>query len=453
MVRACMSLISLANIPGLTVARPRRMKHCLALLFAAALVAQTPPPSLSSSDSNSDVDELVGNRTAETNVNSRYTVESVNVANQHRYFISRSILEDMHHLVGARFNTDSFQSLAERISNELHGYRVVFRLARGADPDHVRVTFVVEGPTSGLSVEFPKALYNSRQGFTAEGDAIITAGANRFLFGALTNNDDLPERFAGVRARYERLSVGSERVQLSFEFNAYHADSMPASQTAAMADSEVPLLYRSYRNFEPMITIALAGPLTYAAGISFQQFDPQFAAVHTESANAVVNTLRFERRWEDSANYKHRLEAGYNLRAATSFLGADYVYTRHTVHAHYSLKHGRQSADVSFLGGDITGRAPLFERFVLGNSSTLRGWNMYDIDPLGGTKVVHGSVGYGYRIVRVFYDTGAVWDGGTHPKARSSAGVGIKVEGILLAVAFPIRNDRVEPVFIAGMSF
>ncbi len=449
-----MTLIRLGDEAGVRSASPRGMKHCLALLFAAALVAQTPPPSLSPSDSSgSEAEELAGNRTGETNVNSRYTVESVNVANQHRYFISRSILEDMHHLVGARFNTESFQSLAERISTELHGYRVVFKLARGADPDHVRVTFVVEGPSSGLNMEFPKAFYNSRQGFTAEGDAIFTAGANRFVFAALTNNDDVPERYAGIRARYERLSAGSERVHLAFEFDAYHADSMPASQAAATAGGELPLLYRAYRNFEPMITIAIAGPLTWTGGISFQQFDPQFTAAHTESANAVINTLRFERRWDGSANYKHRLEAGYNLRAATSFLGADYVYTRHTVHAHYSLKHGRQSADVSFLGGDITGRAPLFERFVLGNSSTLRGWNMYDIDPLGGTKVVHGSVGYGYRIVRVFYDTGAVWDGGTHPTARSSAGVGIKVEGILLAVAFPIRNERVEPVFIAGMSF
>ena len=57
------------------------------------------------------------------------------------------------------------------------------------------------------------------------------------------------------------------------------------------------------------------------------------------------------------------------------------------------------------------GRAPLFERFVLGNASTLRGWNKFDLDPLGGDRAVHGSIDYRYRFVTVFYDTGVLWNG------------------------------------------
>ena len=60
----------------------------------------------------------------------------------------------------------------------------------------------------------------------------------------------------------------------------------------------------------------------------------------------------------------------------------------------------------------ITGRAPLFERFVLGNSTTLRGWNKYELDPLGGNRMVHNSVEYRYGVFQVFYDSGAIWDSG-----------------------------------------
>ena len=99
------------------------------------------------------------------------------------------------------------------------------------------------------------------------------------------------------------------------------------------------------------------------------------------------------------------------------------------------------------------GKAPLFDRFVLGTSTTLRGWDKYDLDPLGGNRVAYGSVGYGYRMLRTFYDTGAIWDKGTRATVRQSAGIGVKVEGILFAVAFPIRSDHMEPIFIAGMNF
>jgi outer membrane protein assembly factor BamA len=112
------------------------------------------------------------------------------------------------------------------------------------------------------------------------------------------------------------------------------------------------------------------------------------------------------------------------------------------------------------VAGVIYGHAPLFERFILGNSSTLRGWNKYDLDPIGGNRVVHGSVTYGYHIMRVFYDTGSVWDQGKSPEAKHSAGIGIssglgifQKGAFLLAVAFPIRQGRADPVFIAGMNF
>src|SRR5690348_2048005 len=126
------------------------MKLFLALAFAAALccpaqTTATPPPPV----------ETEGNSAQETNVNSRYTVESVGIANLRHYHVSKSLVEEMQHLVGDRFSTERFQNLAERISEELQGHQVVFRLSRGTDPDHVRVTFEIHVPKTGFDLEAP----------------------------------------------------------------------------------------------------------------------------------------------------------------------------------------------------------------------------------------------------------------------------------------------------------
>ncbi len=103
--------------------------------------------------------------------------------------------------------------------------------------------------------------------------------------------------------------------------------------------------------------------------------------------------------------------------------------------------------------GYISGRAPLFERFALGNSSTLRGWNMYDLDPLGGNRMVHNSAEYRYGIFQAFYDSGAVWDRGDTAILRHSAGVGLRQGIFSLAVAFPLREGHIDPIFMVGMNY
>jgi outer membrane protein assembly factor BamA len=111
---------------------------------------------------------------------------------------------------------------------------------------------------------------------------------------------------------------------------------------------------------------------------------------------------------------------------------------------------------VDFLAGRIAGHAPLYERFVLGNGGTLRGWNKYDLDPTGGDRVVHGSLDYSYRGFLGFYDTGAVWSAETSPDQKQSVGFGFGRagrDGFLLAVAFPLHSGHIDPLFIAGFNF
>ena len=93
---------------------------------------------------------------------------------------------------------------------------------------------------------------------------------------------------------------------------------------------------------------------------------------------------------------------------------------------------------------------------MLGNASTLRGWNKFELDPLGGDRIVHGSVDYRYRFFTVFYDTGVLWTNNANTGVKQGVGCGFRrggKDGMLLAVAFPMRMGRVDPVLIAGFNF
>jgi Omp85 superfamily domain len=441
---------------GIRLLFPVAMKLVLIpLLAAAALFGQAVEPSGDAPEQDQATD---------LNVNSRYTVESVDLNNQRNYRLSTSILDEMHRLIGARLNDEAVKRLASKIRGELRAHDVTFRLLRGGNPDSVKVLFEVEKGQSNFDLSIPKFAYNSREGATAVGEATARIGANAFSFSGVTDGDSLAERYTGIQAKYERLSLGSDRVSVGFEFDSYHERYNGATLSALASGTDASSLgagaYRSRMNFEPSATFVLAGPLTLTVGFSFQQLQPQLSAAPSESANALINTLRYHQRWIDSDDTNQELDAGYNLRAATRSFGSDLAYTRHAVNVRYVLMHDHQSIEIALVGGLIYGQAPLFERFVLGDDTTLRGWDKYDFDPLGGNRMIHGSVTYGYRVVRVFYDTGAVWEQGTSPEVKHSVGVGIssglgifQKGAVLVAVAFPIRQGRAEPVFIAGMNF
>ena len=151
--------------------------------------------------------------------------------------------------------------------------------------------------------------------------------------------------------------------------------------------------------------------------------------------------------------FDQRAEASYQLRAAVEGLDSDLVYKRHIGQARYQFEQGRSTAIASLSLGYISGDAPLFERFSLGNSSTLRGWDKYDIAPLGGERMFHSSVEYRYWHVAVFFDTGSVWDRNTNSKVRYSTGFGIHSDNSFLTVGFPLNSDDAGATFMAGVRF
>ena len=87
---------------------------------------------------------------------------------------------------------------------------------------------------------------------------------------------------------------------------------------------------------------------------------------------------------------------------------------------------------------------------------TLRGWNKYEIAPLGGDRVQYGSVEYVHRTrAAIFYDTGSIRAGKRSggEGIRHSAGLGIRGQNFYAYVAFPLREGRPEPVVITGTNF
>jgi hypothetical protein len=406
---------------------------------------------------------FAGTQDSDINVNTRYTVDTVIIAGKgwktdlvsdqsQNQKMSSGLRKDLAALIGQKLNPSALDSLAARLKKELAAREVSHRVLRGDSPDHVRVEFEVKQYRGEVGANFTKLVYNSRQGWSADGGVDVTALQNSFRFGMVSDGDTLDERNAGISARYENRHPGTDRVNLKFEFDSFH-DQWNTSTLAALGaggSKETSDAYRTRQSFQPTATFALAKPLTLEVGASFERFGEQYPAAHTEASDALIATLRYHQRLEESDNQQD-LDASYRLGAATRILDSDFVYTSHSGEMRYQLTHGKHVLSDTFSAGAITGRAPLDDRFVMGNSIYLRGWNKYEIDPLGGNRMVHNTVDYHYGLFRIFYDTGAIWDEGQTAVPRHSLGVGLRESVFTLAVAFPVRSGHVEPVFMMGV--
>ena len=387
------------------------------------------------------------------NVNSRYVVESVEIAGQVTRALSRELSERLHHLVGSRFNAAEMSELASQLRAELHLRSVTPHVLRGSAPEQVRLVFETQRRAAEFDVSVPKFLYQSKQGWSGELDASTTVARNRLQFGLVSDGDELTERFAGITAAYENQRLGTPRARFRFLFESFHEQwnrSTLEAPGAAQAG-----LYRERRNYQPELAFALTGDCTLTAGASFEEMQMQLPA-RWDAAHAVTAAVSYHHTVEN-ADLPQTVDAVYGLRAGARALGSDFGYTKHRVRAKYQIGHNRHSWDDDFTAGYIAGRAPLFERFVLGTSALLRGWNRYEIDPLGGARMAHNSVEYGYRTsrgtVQVFYDAGALWNAGETAHVRHSVGCSFRKGVFLVAVAVPLREARFDQVFMVGMNY
>jgi surface antigen Omp85-like protein len=406
----------------------------------------------------------------EGNVNSRYMVERVEIQNFDESRLSQSIRDDIKKLIGEKLDQTKANDIQHRIEDELKPkHYVIKRVVKGSDRQHIVVVYEIRNVRWIPFIAQPPQhiLYHSKQNFSAVVMAPIPLGDDaRLLLGAANDQDLLIERFAGFQVGFETTRVATNRLGFALRYSRYHERWQPST-----VSGDPTSIYRERNTFEPSVTFAFDPRLRLTAGLSTSELQMQYPEIHRANANAAVGSLTFDHAWKRPDDERHSLRASYEIRAGNHNLDSDFIYTRQLARGEYVYGHGRQQLLLSFLAGRIGGNAPLFERFSLGNTSTLRGWNKFDIAPFGGNRVVHATVQYGIGGIRIgtrnggrhasidfdfhlFYDVGAVGDHGSPIQAKHSVGFGIgPSDGFFIGLGFPIRSNRVTPVFMTGFRF
>ena len=398
----------------------------------------------------------------EININARYIVESAEIAGVPEDRVSADLRDEVQELVGNRLDSDEAERLDRRLEKALPGYDVRRRISRGSERGRVKVVFEV---TEGESLRWlhfapsrSKLIFYEDQGWSGVLDIPMGGRDNRFTLNLVASNtDDLIEEYSGVGIRFESRKVVSERLGISLELSRMN-DSWEQSTLDALAlNPQIPPAYETRTTIASALTFALTRHFRVSGGISAIELDPLESMESQFTGSQVVipllASLGYDQRWETGSS-SHRLGATFGLRSATKALDSDLIYKRYFGEASYRYERGRSSVFVSGLAGRITGAAPLFERFALGDSLTLRGWNKYVLDPVGGDRVLYGSAEYRHRVFAVFFDAGSVWDQDTDRQARLSTGFGIHAGDVFfLTLGFPLNSDGLGTTFMMGVRF
>ena len=146
----------------------------------------------------------------------------------------------------------------------------------------------------------------------------------------------------------------------------------------------------------------------------------------------------------------HSVAASFVARTGTRSLESDLIYERYLVGASYWFSQGKHDLLVSASAGHIDGSAPIVERFSLGDSRTLRGWDKYQISPAGADRMFSTTVEYRFHDVGMFLDSGSVWNDGTTRRARFSTGVTYQPGPVFFTLGFPLNTNEFHAVFTMG---
>jgi len=397
-----------------------------------------------------------GGRDQDPNVNSRYLVENVSLDGIDESEVGRSLRADMHRLVGRKYDRAAANDLAARLRKELRGYSVQVRVRRGEKPDHVKIVFDVEKNRNTLYVRAAPFIYHSQESFSLDLGPAFQTHHNYVSVSYTTTADELLERNAGWRLRYEHRRVGTDVVQIGVEYDYFHPTFKAPTLAALALSPEIPGAYRVRENFAPSVSVLPVNGVTLTAGVSLQNLDFGVPAAPTAHAFAFTFDAQLQRVVVAGAGYRQEINADYSLRRAAPSLESDFDYTRHLVAGDYTLSRHRHLLGLHGRLGTIDGGAPLFERFSIGNSFLLRGWDKFDVAPLGGSRLAYGSLEYRYRPFQIFWDFGSVWDANRTATVRHSIGIGLvgkntAVGGWFVSLAFPVRLNDVGPVVMFGV--
>jgi hypothetical protein len=389
---------------------------------------------------------------AGTNVNSRYKVESVSITGVSESRVSQALRDDMQKLVGNKYDPDAADRLADRLRKELHEYTVTVKVKRGDQPDCIKVVFDAERIRKSTFYLRPAPLlYTTNDGFSVALVPTLETHHNYVSGGYVTSADELLERNMGWLVRYEHRKVGTDMVQIGLEYDYFHPSFQPETEAALALDPSVPGIYRIREVFSPSVSFLPIPDIKVTFGASFQTLEMQYPTPNEQAAHAYTFGVQFRREEGSRRGLRHKIGADYSLRTATSSLESDFIYTRQLVAADYTLRTRHQLFGFHFQGGHASGQPPLYERFSIGNATTLRGWDKFDVAPIGGTRLVYGSLEYRYRPFQLFYDFGTVWDPGQPVELKHSIGFGFAWDnGLFVSLGVPLRYHSVTPVFMFG---
>ena len=179
--------------------------------------------------------------------------------------------------------------------------------------------------------------------------------------------------------------------------------------------------------------------------MSITELEPFEGATGSRMANAAIASIDYARSWEPMAPTRRTTSRRASACGPVPASSRAISPTRGTsAKARYRFDIWRHHVQVSGMAGGITGQAPLFERFTLGDSTRLRGWDKYEIAPAGGDRVVYAALDYRYTGLALFFDVGSVWDANTERRVRASAGFGFQAGPAFLSRRLPPEYQQPE---------
>ena len=391
-----------------------------------------------------------------TNVNARYTVESIDFDGIDETRLSSSLRSELKRRIGEKFRPEVFAELAVKIKQELRARAVSPKLQRGTNAENIKVLLQVEPRRNPFDPSRSRVAFSDKQGWSGAGTVGAENSHNVVRAGYFSIGDDFLDRQQGITAAYQRKYF-RDQVRLGFQF-----DTASSSWNRTFFPQSVSQ-YTSRQSYTPTVSYVPVEGLTLTAGMQFTNYDfapsSQASGLGRGSSQSLISTLRFRRDWGEPDSFRQVVTAEYGTRIGTQVTGGDYSFRRHLAETRYAITYNHQRIETNFATGRLDGNAPLGERFVAGNARLLRGWNKYDITPVGATRITAGSVEYLTRVGQkwmpaVFVDSGAVWSNAIAKVTRNSVGAGIRSkDGFYLYIAVPLKEGRIEPQVMTGVNF
>lgn len=392
-------------------------------------------------------------QTLQANINARYVIERVEITGIDTSTIDARLRDDLQALTGRQMDPAEVERLERALDASLPEHQVRRRIERGTEPGNVTVILeVTPQPRSWIPFTRTRSnlVYHAYQGWGGALDAPFGSRNHQFTIGGVVNDEDtLVEQYSGWRFRFEGRELATARLGASIEFSTLRQTWREATLDA-IASNGLPRAYRARRTIEPVVTFAFTPSVRVRGGVSVSDLESLSTAPDAQMASALVAGLAVNHRWQLRDGGVQQIAGSYEMRRGLPSLNSDLAYTRQSASFFYRMTRGRSSVTSRTSAGRISGDAPMFERFTLGDTRTLRGWNKYDLAPAGASRQLHHALDYRFSHYGVFLDSGAVWEPDADVDVRLSTGATATYGPLFFTFGVPINADRVRVAFMSG---